>query len=184
MPLGRKLRKSSVALFSMLAAAALAASDVRAQATVYPSKLIKIVAPFPAGGLADVLARAIGEDLQKALGQTVLIENRAGAGGNTGALAVATAEPDGYTLLLSSAGILTINEFIYAKMPFDPAKAFAPVTVVAEMPMLVAVHPKVGVNDLKSFCCQGKGRARQAQLRLSRKWNHGPPRAGASDESR
>jgi tripartite-type tricarboxylate transporter receptor subunit TctC len=113
--------------------------------------LIKIVAPFPAGGLVDVLARAVGEELQKSLGQTVLIENRPGAGGNTGANAVATAEPDGHTLLMSSAGILTINEFLYARMPFDPSKAFAPITVVAAMPMLVVVHPKVGVSNLKEF---------------------------------
>jgi tripartite-type tricarboxylate transporter receptor subunit TctC len=117
----------------------------------YPSKLIKIVAPFPAGGLVDVLARAVGEELQKSLGQTVIIENRPGAGGNTGANAVATADPDGHTLLMSSAGILTINEFLYTRMPFDPAKAFAPITVVAEMPMLLIVHPKVGVSNLKEF---------------------------------
>ena len=84
------------------------------------------MAPFPPGGVADVLARAIQPGLQEALGQQVIIDNKPGAGGNIGAEIVAKAEPDGHTLLLASAGILTINEFLYAKMPFDPAKAFAP----------------------------------------------------------
>ena len=122
-----------------------------AAAQTYPTKTVRIIAPFPAGGLADVLARAVGEDLQKSLGQSVIVENRPGAGGNTGAYQVATADPDGHTLLLSSAGILSINEFIFSKMPFDPDKAFAPITVIADMSMLLVVHPKVGVTDLKGF---------------------------------
>src|SRR5205823_13149251 len=78
---------------------------------VYPIRPVKIVAPFAPGGLADVLARAVGERLQRSLGQPFVVENRPGAGGNVGADAVARAAPDGYTLLMSSAGILTINEF-------------------------------------------------------------------------
>ena len=140
--------KLRIALAAMTASLGLAAS---ASAQTYPSKIVRIIAPFPAGGLADVLARTVGEEMGKSLGQTVIVENRAGAGGNTGANAVATAEPDGHTLLLSSAGILTINEFLYSRMPFDPDKAFAPVTVVADMSMLLVVHPKVGVSDFKSF---------------------------------
>jgi tripartite-type tricarboxylate transporter receptor subunit TctC len=80
-----------------------------AMAQSYPSKPIRLIAPFPAGGLADVLARAVGDEISKTLGQPVIVENRPGAGGNTGADAVAKAEPDGYTLLMSSAGILTAN---------------------------------------------------------------------------
>ena len=133
----------------MAAAAMLLAGSAAAQG--YPTKTVRVIAPFPAGGLADVLARAVGEDLQKSLGQPVIVENRPGAGGNTGANAVATADPDGHTLLLSSAGILSINEFIFSKMPFDPDKAFAPITVIADMSMLLVVHPKVGVSDFKSF---------------------------------
>jgi tripartite-type tricarboxylate transporter receptor subunit TctC len=132
-----------------LAAALGLATQAHAQA--YPTKPVRIIAPFPAGGLADVLARAVGEHLQKSLGQSIIVENRPGAGGNTGANAVATADPDGHTLLLSSAGILSINEFLYTRMPFDPAKAFAPITVVADMSMLLVVHPKVGVSDFKGF---------------------------------
>ncbi len=138
---------------STLAAAAvgLLAAGAIAAAQSYPTKTVRIIAPFPAGGLADVLARAISEDLQKSLGQSVIVENRPGAGGNTGANAVATADADGHTLLLSSAGILSINEFIFSRMPFDPDKAFAPITVLADMSMLLVVHPKVGVSDFKGF---------------------------------
>jgi tripartite-type tricarboxylate transporter receptor subunit TctC len=127
-----------------------------AWAQTYPSKPIRIVAPFPPGGVADVLARGLQADLQTALGQQVIIDNKPGAGGNIGAEIVATAEPDGHTLLLASAGILTINEFLYAKMPFDPAKAFAPITVVGDMPNIVVVHPKAGVSTLKELIDKAK----------------------------
>jgi tripartite-type tricarboxylate transporter receptor subunit TctC len=122
----------------------------------YPSKPLRIVAPFPPGGVADVLARGLQADLQTALGQQVIIDNKPGAGGNIGAEIVAKAEPDGHTLLLASAGILTINEFLYAKMPFDPAKAFAPITVVGDMPNIVVVHPKAGVSTLKELIEKAK----------------------------
>ena len=119
-----------------------------AAAQNYPDRPIRIIAPFPAGGLADVLARAVGDEISKSLGQPVIVENRAGAGGNVGADAVARAEPDGYTLLMSSAGILSANQFLYATMPFDPEKAFTPVSLVAEMPILLLVHPKVEAKNL------------------------------------
>ncbi|MBI3197392.1 MAG: tripartite tricarboxylate transporter substrate binding protein [Rhodospirillales bacterium] len=122
-----------------------------AVAQPYPSKPVRIIAPFPPGGVADVLARALQPGLQEALGQQVIIENKPGAGGNIGADLVAKADPDGYTLLLASAGILTINEFLYSKMPFDPAKAFAPITVVGDMPNIVVVNPKTGLKTLKTL---------------------------------
>ena len=127
-----------------LALAVFVASLGAAQALAqnYPNRPIRLIAPFPAGGLADVLARLVGDEMSKGLGQPVIIENRAGAGGNTGADAVAKAEPDGYTLLMSSAGILTANQFLYAKMPFDPETAFAPISIVADMSMLVVVNPQ------------------------------------------
>jgi tripartite-type tricarboxylate transporter receptor subunit TctC len=121
------------------------------QAQTYPDRPIRLIAPFPAGGLADVLARAVGDQMTKALGQPVVVENRAGAGGNTGARAVATAAPDGYTLLMSSAGILTANPYLYAKMPFDVESAFIPVSNVAQKNMLLVVHPKVPAQTLREF---------------------------------
>jgi tripartite-type tricarboxylate transporter receptor subunit TctC len=95
------------------------ASGALAQA--YPNRPIRMIAPFPAGGLADVLARLVGDEMSKALGQPIIVENRAGAGGNTGADAVAKADPDGYTLLMSSAGILTANKGLAAASAGYPA---------------------------------------------------------------
>jgi tripartite-type tricarboxylate transporter receptor subunit TctC len=123
----------------------------QALAQSYPNRPIRIVAPFPAGGLVDVLARAVGDEMSKSLGQPIIVENKPGAGGNIGADIVAKADPDGYTLLMTSPGIQSINEFLYKTMPFDPAKAFSPVSLVADMSMLVVVHPKVGVKTLKEL---------------------------------
>lgn len=127
-----------------------------AGAQSYPTKPVRIVAPFPPGGVADVLARAIQPGLQEVLGQQVVIDNKPGAGGNIGAEIVARAEPDGYTLLLASAGILTINEFLYSKMPFDTATAFAPITVVGDMPNIVVVSPRTGITTLKELIDRAK----------------------------
>jgi tripartite-type tricarboxylate transporter receptor subunit TctC len=126
------------------------------QAQNYPDHPIRLIAPFPAGGLVDVLARAVGDELSKSLGQPVIVENRPGAGGNIGAEAVAKSAPDGYTLLMTSAGILTANEFLYAKMPFDTATAFVPVSNVADMPMLVVVSPKIEPKNLAEFVAYAK----------------------------
>jgi tripartite-type tricarboxylate transporter receptor subunit TctC len=125
-----------------------ACADTRAQAQTYPDHVIRLIAPFPAGGLADVLARAVSDEMSRSLGQPVIVENRAGAGGNVGAEYVAKSAPDGYTLMMASAGILTANQFLYAQMPFDPETAFIPVSIVADMPMMVVVNPKVAVQSL------------------------------------
>ena len=148
-----------------------------AQAQTYPDRPIRLIAPFPAGGLADVLARAVGDQMTKSLGQPVVVENRAGAGGNTGALAVATAAPDGYTLLMSSAGILTANPFLYAKMPFDVETAFIPISNVAEMSMLLVVQSQGRGEDAEGFRRAREGAAEQAQFRLARHRHHRPSRA-------
>ncbi|MDP2296565.1 MAG: tripartite tricarboxylate transporter substrate binding protein [Pseudolabrys sp.] len=132
----------------MLAGLLSLGTGVAAQAQTYPDRPIRLIAPFPAGGLADVLARAVGDEMSKTLGQPVIVENRAGAGGNIGAEAVARSAPDGYTLLMTSAGILTANQFLYAKMPFDPDKDFVPVSNVADMSMMVVVSPKVEAKTL------------------------------------
>jgi tripartite-type tricarboxylate transporter receptor subunit TctC len=123
----------------------------------YPARPVRIVAPFAPGGLADVLSRAVGERLQKQLGQPFVVENRPGAGGNIGADLVARAEPDGHTLLMSSAGILTINQFLYTAMPFDPAAALIPVSVVADMPMLLVVRRELAARDVREFLALARG---------------------------
>jgi tripartite-type tricarboxylate transporter receptor subunit TctC len=129
---------------------------VTAQAQTYPDRPIRLIAPFPAGGLADVLARAVGDELTRSLGQPVIVENRAGAGGNIGAEAVARSAPDGYTLMMSSAGILAANQFLYASMPFDPEKDFVSVSNVADMPMMVVVNPKVEAKTLAELVALAK----------------------------
>ena len=127
-----------------------------ASAQTYPNRPIRMIAPFPAGGLVDVLARAVGDELAKSLGQPVIVENRPGAGGNIGADVVAKAEPDGYTLLMTSPGIQSINEFLYKSMPFDPDKAFAPISLVADMPMLVVVHPEGRREDAEGLVAHAR----------------------------
>ena len=141
---------------AMLLGPLLAMLSGPASAQPYPTRPVKIIAPFAAGGLADVLARSVADRLSKSMGQTFVVENRTGAGGNVGAEVVSRAEPDGYTLLMSSAGILTINQFLYAKMPFDAATAFTPVTVVADMPMVLVVRSDVAARDLKEFVSLAK----------------------------
>ena len=146
------LRMRTLALSAVLAVGLV----VAASAQTYPSRPIRMIAPFPAGGLVDVLARAVGDELTKSLGQPVIVENRPGAGGNIGADIVARAEPDGYTLLMTSPGIQSINEFLYKSMPFDPDKAFLPISLVADMPMLVVLHPKVGVKTLDGLIAHAR----------------------------
>jgi tripartite-type tricarboxylate transporter receptor subunit TctC len=134
-----------------LALAIAAVLHLPAAAQNYPDKPIRIMAPFPPGGLVDVLARALGDEMSKSLGQPVIVENKPGAGGNIGADVAAKAAPDGYTLLMTSPGIQSINQFLYKTMPFDPEKAFVPISMVADMTMLVAVHPKTGIKTLKEL---------------------------------
>lgn len=136
----------------LAAAMALAAALVSpASAQTYPDRPIRIIAPFPAGGLVDVLARALADEMSKSLGQPVIVENKPGAGGNIGADIVAKATPDGYTLLMTSPGIQSINQFLYKTMPFDSDKAFVPISMVADMSMVVVVHPKTGITTLKQL---------------------------------
>ena len=142
----RSFRRLGLIALAVLLSTALTAAQAQAQG--YPNRPIRMIAPFPAGGLVDVLARAIGEELAKTLGQPIIVENKPGAGGNIGADIVAKADADGYTLLMTSPGIQSINQFLYKSMPFDPDKAFAPISLVADMPMLVVVHPKTNVKTL------------------------------------
>ncbi|MDP9928187.1 Bug family tripartite tricarboxylate transporter substrate binding protein [Variovorax paradoxus] len=122
-----------------------------AQAQDWPKQPIKIVANFAPGGAADQLARVISAPLHEALGQPVLVENRGGAGGNLGGDFVAKSPPDGYTFLMSSGGMVSINPHIYAKMPFDPAKDLVPVASVARVPFYLVVRADSPVKDLKGL---------------------------------
>jgi tripartite-type tricarboxylate transporter receptor subunit TctC len=112
-----------------------------ALAQSYPTRSVRIVVPYPPGGTADLLSRIIGQRLAESLGQPFVIENRAGAGGNLAAEVVARAAPDGYTLLMGNAPVLAVNPSLYAQVPFDPVRDFAPVSLVADVPLLLVVHP-------------------------------------------
>ena len=134
-----------------LAGALATAMGTGAWAETYPDRPIHIIAPFPPGGLVAVLARALGDEMSRSMGQPVVVENKPGAGGNIGADIAAKAAPDGYTLLMTSPGIQSINQFLYKSMPFDPDKAFVPISMVADMSMVVVVHPKTGITTLKQL---------------------------------
>jgi len=116
----------------------------------YPARTVKIIVSAPAGGGLDLAARVIAEKLQQRLGQSFIVENRPGAAGSAGAEAVATAEPDGYTLLAAQPAPLTINQILYKKLGFDPA-ALAPVAIMTATPNVLVVSPNVPVNSLQDF---------------------------------
>ncbi len=109
----------------------------------YPSKPVTIVVPFAAGGNTDAFARMVGDELDKALGQRFLVENKPGAGGNLGVAQVARAQPDGYTLGMGTVSTHAINPSLYKKLPFDPDKGFAPVSLIATLPNVLVVNPAI-----------------------------------------
>ena len=125
-------------------------------AQTYPSKPIRIVVPYAAGGTSDILARQIGPKLNEAWGQPVVIENKPGANGNVGADFVAKSAPDGYTLLLTDLGGLVISASVYPKLPFNPAKDFTPVVMVSYSPHVLAVNPDVEVKNVKELVALAK----------------------------
>jgi len=122
----------------------------------YPDKPVRIIVPFPPGGPADSLARIIGDRLSASLGKSFVVENKPGAGGNIGMEMGAKAAPDGYTLTLAPTGNLTIAPSLYSKLPYDPAKDFAPITVLASVPNVLVVHPSVPAKNLRELIAYAK----------------------------
>jgi tripartite-type tricarboxylate transporter receptor subunit TctC len=135
---------------------ALAALASLAWAQSYPTKPIRLVVPFPAGGTTDILARAAAQKLTEAWGQTVIVDNRPGAGGNIGSELVAKSAPDGYTLEMGTVGTHAINASLYAKMPYDHVKDFVPVILVAGVPNVLVVHPSVPVHSVAELIAYAK----------------------------
>ena len=129
-----------------------------AMAQTYPSRPVKIVVPFPAGGSTDIVARVLAQKLTERNGQSFFVENRGGAGGNIGAEAVASSEPDGYTLLLTAPPPLTINAALYKDMRYDPSGAFAPVALIASVPIVLVVHPSLGINSVQELIARAKAK--------------------------
>jgi tripartite-type tricarboxylate transporter receptor subunit TctC len=146
---GRRALGATVALAAALLAGPAAADS-------YPSRAIRVVVPFSAGGTVDILARLVGAKLQLAWGQPVVVDNRTGAGGNLGADQVAKAEPDGYTVLVTSSPPLSINASLYRDLPFDPARDFAPVSLLADVPNLLEIHPRLPVRSVGELVAYAK----------------------------
>ena len=149
--MGRSTITRRAALAALVASSALPAF---AQST-WPTRPVRIVVPFAAGGTTDILARAIAPELSKAFGQQFIVDNRAGAGGNVGAEIVAHSPPDGYTLLMGTVGTHGINKALYEKLPYDPIKDFAPITMVAGVPNVMEMNTErakqLGINNVRDF---------------------------------
>ena len=143
--------RRSLLLFAMLAATG-------ASAQTYPTKPVKIIVPFPPGGSVDMVARMVGKKLADTLGQPFFIDNRAGASGNIGAEIAAKSVPDGYTIFVTSSGVLAANMHLYKKLPFDPFKDFSPVIRLVSQPNILMVHPSVQASNVKELIALAKSR--------------------------
>ncbi len=129
--------------------------------SVFPSKPIRIIVPFTPGGSTDILARSIGQELTKAWGQPVIVDNIPGAGGSVGADKAAKASADGYTLLMGHIGTLAVNPSLYPNLPYDPVKSFTPVAWVARVPNVLVVHPSVQATTVKGLVALAKAKPGQ-----------------------
>jgi tripartite-type tricarboxylate transporter receptor subunit TctC len=142
--------------FALALATALAASATRADD--YPSRPIRLIVPYAAGGGADSVARIVARRVSETIGQAIVIENRGGAGSIIGTDLVNKSDPDGYTLLLGQSGPISINPAIYKKLPYDPIKDFAPVSMTTAYPYIMVVNPALGVKTLKEFVALAKSK--------------------------
>ena len=153
----------------------LAAAEAIAQA--YPVRPIRIIVPFPPGGGTDIGTRILGQKLQEALGQPVVIENRGGASGIVGLEQGARSAPDGYTLLMGNIGTMAINVSLFRKLPYDPVKDFAPISQVALLPMFLLVHPALPARDVRELIALAK--AKPGQINYSSSGSGGMPHVSA-----
>jgi len=148
------LRRTVLASLAALALTPLGLATT-AQAA-FPDRPVRIVVPFPAGGSNDVIARLLAQNLSEQWGQAVVVENRAGAGGNVGAEVVVRAPADGYTLLLAAPGPLVVNQTLYSKLNYDPMKDLKPVGLIASVPIVLAVHPSVQAKTVAELIALAK----------------------------
>lgn len=154
-----KLRPSfswvtSLAVSVSMAGALLSSPVALAQA--FPNKPLRLICPFPPGGAVDIASRAIAQELSKNLGQPVTVENRPGAGGNIGGAEAARANPDGYTIFMTTSGIQAINPVLYAKMPFDPNKDLVPVSALVSLNNVLVLHPSIKANSVPEVIAMAK----------------------------
>ena len=149
------MKLSRRTLVALGVAAATALPGLAFAQAAWPSKPVRILVPFAPGGTTDILARVLAPELSKVFGQSFVVDNRAGAGGNIGAEVVAKSAPDGYTLLMGTVGTHGINKSLYAKLPYDPQKEFAPITLVAGVPNVMVMNTRraqsLGINSVADF---------------------------------
>ncbi|MCX7223152.1 MAG: tripartite tricarboxylate transporter substrate binding protein [Burkholderiales bacterium] len=145
-----------VMLTSGIVAAVAAAFNIASASDVFPNKPIKFIVPYAAGGATDTTARLVSKELTAILGQPVIVENKAGAGGNIGTDYVAKSAPDGYTMLLAYTGPMAINPSLYDSLPFKPQQDFAPVTLLAQAPQILGVHPSIPVTTVDELVAYAK----------------------------
>ena len=150
---------------AMVSALVMDTAAAQERPDAFPTRSIKIVVPFPAGGPSDVLARMIGQKMSEDWGQPVVVENRPGANTVLGAQQVAKAAPDGYTLLMAIDSTLAMNQYLYRTPPYDPFTDFVPVTLTAKTMQLLIVNAASDVKTVKEPDRQGEDTTRQAQLR-------------------
>lgn len=161
----KAIKRAIAAGLAIFSAAAMAQGD-------YPSRAVRVIVPFAPGGTTDILARLMAAEFQQAFKQPFTVENRAGAGGNVGAAETAKSAPDGYTIMLGTPGTQSINQLLYARMPYDSAKDFAPVVYVARVPNVLVVHPSLAVKTVPELIALL--RARPGQL------NYATPGSGST----
>ncbi len=154
-------RRTPLALTITLATSLVLAMTTSTIAQTFPAKPVTLVVPFPPGGGTDTGGRIIAEQLSKRWGQPVVVENKGGAAGQIGADAVAKAKPDGYTLLLGNIGTQAINPSLYPKLPYNPDTAFAPISLLAELPLAMMVNPGVVANTATEFIALAKSKPGQ-----------------------
>ena len=143
-------------LKALLVAGALLAGSLPASAQPYPNRPLRIVVPFPPGGGTDIGTRIVAQKLQEAWGQAVIVENKPGAAGIVGTELTAKSAPDGYTFMMGNIGTHAINVSLYKKLAYDPVRDFAPVSMVADLPLLLLVHPSVPANSVKELIALAK----------------------------
>lgn len=151
---GKRLMATAAYAAGLLATLVVAPGVASAQS--FPTRPIRMVVPYPPGGNVDISARIVGPALGELLGQTIIVDNRSGGGGNVGATLVAKATPDGHTLLVGSSGPLSVNPVITRDMPYDSVKDFAPVSMVQIVPLVLLVSPKFGIGSVKELIDRAK----------------------------
>ncbi len=150
------LRRNLLCTLAVCAAAAALAPLAHAQAGDYPNRPIKLIVPFAPGGSTDIVARLLADKMGQILGKAVVVDNKGGAGGSIGADAIAKSAPDGYTIGMATVSTHGANPAIYARLPYDPVKDFAPITNVMSVPSVFVVHPSVPAKSMKEFVALAK----------------------------